>query len=55
MGMWHEQSRPDRDDFINVHYENILDDFTDQYDKIQDTAWDDQKSPYDTESVMHYS
>ena len=65
-GFKHEQSRPDRDDYINVNLENtdigkktlifinFNHDFLDsQFVKMTDD-WIDTQYPYELQSVMHY-
>lgn len=51
LGMDHEQSRPDRDEFVIIQYDNIRDGFADQFE-INPLAYTGQ--PYDYLSVMHY-
>lgn len=52
LGLWHEQSRPDRDDFIKVLYQNIEPGLERQFDK---TGSDGETfGDYDFSSVMHY-
>ena len=48
----HEQSRPDRDKYVTVHYNNIKDGKADQFDICQHC--DVQNQAYDFESTMHY-
>jgi uncharacterized protein (TIGR03437 family) len=53
LGLWHEQSRIDRDRWLHVRYENIAPEYRDQYDQqILDGA---DIGPYDFGSIMHYS
>jgi hypothetical protein len=61
LGLYHEQTRPDRDNFVTVNFENILDDKEHNYDlEAAAFAWpkmayglpDDET--YDYLSVMHY-
>jgi len=54
IGFHHEQSRPDRDDYINVHYENIQSGFASQFDKYEWTQVTSRNVEYDIGSVMHY-
>jgi hypothetical protein len=55
LGFFHEQSRPDRDNFLEVHLENVEPDMRFNFDKY---AWGstvlNQGSKYDYASVMHY-
>lgn len=51
LGFWHEQSRRDRDSFIQINEGNIQTGMADQFEK-RSTA--DQYGPYDFDSVMHY-
>ncbi len=53
LGLWHEQSRNDRDAYIAVQYDNIVSDYTDQYDKSSGDGAG--YGTYDYGSVMHYS
>ena len=53
LGFWHEQSRPDRDKYVNIHRENILPEFEQNFDK--ETAVNSLGVPYDFNSIMHYS
>ncbi len=52
-GFWHEQSRPDRDNYINLHYENMKK-YSFNFLKQIDMNIDFQGSVYDYHSVMHY-
>jgi len=52
VGFWHEQSRPDRDDYINIHYDNILPWLRRNFDK--QTQIDSLGITYDFNSIMHY-
>lgn len=54
MGMYHEQSRPDRDMYIQVNYANIQPDYHSQYKLIYMNTWHDDGVVYDPESIMHY-
>ena len=52
LGFNHEQSRPDRDEFVRINVENIDPDAAHNFDKR--TESDSLGSPYDYGSVMHY-
>ena len=54
MGMMHEQSRPDRDDFIQINWDNIEEDYHSQYFMMHPSFWDDQGYELDKWSVMMY-
>ncbi len=52
LGLWHEQSRSDRDQFIEIVAENIIPGRESQFDKhIQDGT---DLGTYDFSSIMHY-
>ncbi|EDO45453.1 predicted protein, partial [Nematostella vectensis] len=55
VGFWHEQSRSDRDKYVRINWENILDGFADQFDKYGSQTIDDIGMDYDYKSIMHYS
>ena len=52
IGLWHEQSRPDRDWFLNIHWENIMAGQNRQFEKRYNVDY--QGESYDYQSVMHY-
>nr|QNH72428.1 toxin candidate TRINITY_DN38778_c2_g3_i1 [Pachycerianthus maua] len=58
VGFYHEQSRPDRDDFVKIYWENIQEGFEDEFRKYSSnegrTGSALRKIPYDTHSIMHY-
>lgn len=54
LGFWHEQSRPDRDSYVNVRWENIDRDSKGQFLKEQPADVDTGNVPYDLGSIMHY-
>ncbi|CAF0748921.1 unnamed protein product [Adineta steineri] len=54
LGFYHEQSRPDRDDYVRINYANIQYGMINNFDKYTNTAVDTQNTPYDYKSVMHY-
>jgi astacin len=51
-GLWHEQSRQDRDQFIRVHWENITAGREHNFD--QHISDGDDIGAYDYGSIMHY-
>lgn len=52
LGAFHEQTRNDRDNFIEVHEECILDQWEYNFEKGPDTL---DLEPYDSGSIMHYT
>uniref|UniRef100_A0A1I7ZFW8 Metalloendopeptidase n=1 Tax=Steinernema glaseri TaxID=37863 RepID=A0A1I7ZFW8_9BILA len=54
LGFWHEQSRPDRDAWVQVRWENIDRDSKGQFLKEQPSDVDNAGVPYDYGSIMHY-
>jgi len=55
MGFWHEQSRPDRDDYIQVVWDNIPDGKKHNFRKHDNSVVDSLNTTYDYQSVMQYS
>ncbi len=53
VGFFHEQSRQDRDNFINIDYSNVKDGKKGNFDKYLSTSGEDW-GPYEVESIMHY-
>ncbi|MEW7975019.1 MAG: M12 family metallopeptidase [Candidatus Thiodiazotropha endolucinida] len=53
LGLWHEHSRSDRDDYVQVHYENISEIDHPQFDQPIQNA--ENLGVYDFQSIMHYS
>ncbi|XP_034436944.1 uncharacterized protein LOC117759067 [Hippoglossus hippoglossus] len=51
LGFWHEQSRTDRDLYVQIHKDNVQDNQLQNFDKL-DTY--NLNVPYDYSSVMHY-
>ncbi len=51
LGLWHEQSRPDRNSFITVNYGNIQSGYSSQFDIKSPQA---TFGTYDYDSIMHY-
>eukprot|EP00794_Sanderia_malayensis_P020323 gene20323-22322_t len=54
LGLHHEQSRPDRDDYVEIVWEHIKDDSKSQFTKYSHSYIDSLGSPYDYNSIMHY-
>jgi len=52
-GFNHEQNRPDRDDYVKIHFENILPGFENQF-QIKKFAPETFDVPYNGKSIMHY-
>jgi Astacin (Peptidase family M12A) len=52
VGLWHEQSREDRDSFVQIVFPNI--DPTMQHNFLQHIADGDDLGAYDYGSIMHY-
>lgn len=52
VGLWHEQSRSDRDEFVTIHYENIQGGMEHNFDKHISDGRD--YGEYDYGSIMHY-
>ena len=53
-GFWHEQSRPDRDMHVRVHYDNILTLMRFNFKKYEWGKVPNLGLPYDIGSIMHY-
>ena len=54
IGFYHEQSRPDRDLYVEIFWENIIERETHNFKKYSHDYLDVLGVQYDLESVMHY-
>lgn len=54
LGFYHEQSRPDRDNYVYIHFENINPGSRFNFNKYTTDTIDSLGTPYDYESLMHY-
>ena len=52
VGVWHEQSRPDRNTYVNVNYGAVIKASRSFFDQFLDN--DQELTPYDYASVMEY-
>ncbi len=53
LGFWHEQNRPDRDSYIKISFENIVEGMAGNFDVYKGGQY--FTTPYDYESIMHYA
>lgn len=54
IGFYHEVSRPDRDQYITVHTENVMPQWQVAFKRLEPKDVKDLGVPYDYHSVMHY-
>ncbi|KAF4013451.1 hypothetical protein G4228_005104 [Cervus hanglu yarkandensis] len=54
LGFYHEQSRTDRDDYVNIWWDEILPGYQHNFNTYDDSFTTDLNTPYDYESLMHY-
>uniref|UniRef100_A0A7E4ZYB9 Metalloendopeptidase n=1 Tax=Panagrellus redivivus TaxID=6233 RepID=A0A7E4ZYB9_PANRE len=54
VGFFHEQSRYDRDDYIEISWTNVINGADDQFEKYGMNVIDQMNEPYDYSSIMHY-
>lgn len=55
IGFWHEHTRPDRDDYVDVLYDNIDDRYVKNFEKLDPSVVNSHGVGYDYNSVMHYN
>ncbi|KFQ24797.1 Meprin A subunit alpha, partial [Merops nubicus] len=55
LGFYHEQSRMDRDDYVTIWWDEIIEGKEHNFVKYDDSFITDLNTPYDYESVMHYA
>ncbi len=55
IGFWHEHTRPDRDEYVDVLYENIEERYLRNFKKLEESVIDSQGIGYDYNSIMHYN
>lgn len=53
-GFYHEHTRPDRDEYVEIIWDNIQDGMESQFEKGDERSQDTKDIPYDYGSVMHY-
>lgn len=55
LGLWHEHSRPDRNEYIRVNYNNIKETEQDNFGILDESKFSLVPDVgYDIESIMHY-
>lgn len=55
LGIYHEQSRTDRDDYVEVVFDKINPGAVGNFEALTLEEADDRRVPYDFYSIMHYS
>ncbi|XP_070830157.1 meprin A subunit beta-like [Chaetodon trifascialis] len=55
LGFWHEQSRADRDDYVEIIWDQIVEGRQHNFNTYNDTTSSSLGVPYDYGSMMHYS
>ncbi|XP_025089505.1 zinc metalloproteinase nas-36-like isoform X1 [Pomacea canaliculata] len=55
LGFFHEHSRPDRDQWVQILLQNVLAGKEGNFDRLSDNVIDTLGVLYDYESIMHYS
>lgn len=55
LGFFHEQNRPDRDDWVDIQFDNIRSGLESNFHKISSFYVTTFDVPYDYNSVMHYN
>lgn len=55
LGFFHQQSAANRDDFIQINWDNIRRGREHNFNKYNETTVTDFNIMYDYDSVMHYS
>ncbi|XP_052394134.1 hatching enzyme 1.2-like isoform X2 [Carassius gibelio] len=51
LGFYHEHTRSDRDQYVKINWDNII---SDKVDNFQKQKTNNQNTPYDYGSVLHY-
>ncbi|CAK5035548.1 unnamed protein product [Meloidogyne enterolobii] len=54
LGVYHEQNRYDRDEYIEVLFDNLMPNVVSQYQKQSKATLETYGEPYDYGSIMHY-
>uniref|UniRef100_A0A914DVI8 Metalloendopeptidase n=1 Tax=Acrobeloides nanus TaxID=290746 RepID=A0A914DVI8_9BILA len=54
IGFYHEQSRTDRDNYVTIHMENVLEDAKTNFDTYDLEKITQLGTSYDYESILHY-
>jgi len=54
LGFYHEQSRPDRDQYVEILLNNVRAGYENNFNKYKTDRIDSLGSPYDYRSMMHY-
>jgi len=54
LGFWHEHSRTDRDKYIKILWENVIEESKENFRQFSDPIDDHLGLPYDYGSIMHY-
>ncbi|XP_067671683.1 protein SpAN-like [Haliotis asinina] len=55
IGWYHEQARPDRDDYVTINFDQIPVNWRSQFGKVAQALVNDRGVEYDYDSIMHYS
>ncbi|KAM9665242.1 LOW QUALITY PROTEIN: meprin A subunit alpha [Trichechus inunguis] len=55
LGFYHEQSKTDRDDYVTIWWDEIIPGYQHNFNTYNDSFITDLNTPYDYESLMHYT